>query len=171
MTSGEPMTGVLIGVAMVVALAVLWLVFEGLKSRQKKETLESQMNELRRDLQSVATAQAKSTGQMEAIATGVAQRLDSVTPALQEAVKNSAQITEGILGGAKSRGSLGEITLERLLEDSLPPRLYAIQYRFSSGEAVDAVIFLRDKKLMAIDSKFPLDAYRRIASEGDAESS
>ncbi|OLB26014.1 MAG: hypothetical protein AUH13_28820 [Acidobacteria bacterium 13_2_20CM_58_27] len=208
------MTGVLIGVAMVVALAVLWLVFEGLKSRQKKETLESQMNELRRDLQSVATAQAKSTGQMEAIATGVAQRLDSVTPALQEAVKNSAQITgqlasdaetrmaeelknardqisqiqrqlgevhqasaqlsqaaetiEGILGGAKSRGSLGEITLERLLEDSLPPRLYAIQYRFSSGEAVDAVIFLRDKKLMAIDSKFPLDAYRRIASEGDA---
>src|SRR5438876_9106772 len=59
MTSGEPMTGVLIGVAMVVALAVLWLVFEGLKSRQKKETLESQMNELRRDLQSVATAQAK----------------------------------------------------------------------------------------------------------------
>src|SRR5439155_1080640 len=136
MTSGEPMTGVLIGVAMVVALAVLWLVFEGLKSRQKKETLESQMNELRRDLQSVATAQ----------------------------LSQAAETIEGILGGAKSRGSLGEITLERLLENSLPPRLYAIQYRFSSGEAVDAVIFLRDKKLMAIDSKFPLDAYRRIAS-------
>lgn len=207
------MTGVLIGVAIVVALAVLWLVFESLGSRQKDETLESQMNELRHDLQNMATAQAKSTGQMEAIAKSVAQRLDSVTPALQEAVKNSAQITgqlasdaqarmaaelnntrdqisqiqrqlgevheasaqlshaaetiEGILGGAKSRGSLGEVTLERLLEDSLPPGLYAMQYRFSSGEAADAVIFLRDKKLMAIDSKFPLDAYRRISSEGD----
>jgi len=42
-----------------------------------------------------------------------------------------------------------------------------MQYRFSSGEAADAVIKLRDKKLMAIDSKFPLDAYRRIATEGD----
>jgi len=29
------------------------------------------------------------------------------------------------------------------------------------------VIKLRDKKLMAIDSKFPLDAYRRISTEGD----
>jgi DNA recombination protein RmuC len=207
------MTGVLIAVAIVVALAVLWLVFATFGSRQKNETLESQMNELRRDLQNMATAQAKSTGQMEAIAKSVAQRLDSVTPALQEAVKNSAEITgqlasdaqsrmaaelnnardqisqiqrqlgevheasaqlsqaaqtiEGILGGAKSRGSLGEITLERLLEDSLPQGLYATQYRFSSGEAADAVIFLRDKKLMAIDSKFPLDAYRRISSEGD----
>jgi DNA recombination protein RmuC len=82
-------------------------------------------------------------------------------------LSQAAQTIEGILGGAKSRGSLGEVTLERLLEDSLPPGLYAMQYRFSSGEAADAVIFLRDKKLMAIDSKFPLDAYRRIASEGD----
>jgi DNA recombination protein RmuC len=150
---------------------------------------------------------------MEAIAKGVAQRLDSVAPALQEAIKNSAQITgqltsdaqarmadelkntreqisqiqkqigevqqagkemsqtaqtlEGILGSAKSRGSLGEVTLEKLLEDSLPATQYERQYRFSSGEIADAVIRLRDKKLMAIDSKFPLDAYRRIAEEGD----
>src|SRR4029077_1888944 len=31
----------------------------------------------------------------------------------------------------------------------------------------DAVIKLRDKKLMAIDSKFPLDSYRRISTDGD----
>jgi DNA recombination protein RmuC len=150
---------------------------------------------------------------LETIAKGVAQRLDSVAPALQEAIKNSAQITgqmtsdaqtkmadelkntrdqisqiqrqlgevqqagkqmsetaqtlEAILGGAKSRGSLGEVTLERLLEDSLPSAQYSTQYRFSSGEAADAVIKLRDKKLMAIDSKFPLDAYRRISTDGD----
>jgi DNA recombination protein RmuC len=203
----------LIGVVIFVAVLVLWLILQSSQSRQKSEAIESQMNELRRDLQSVATAQAKSTGQLETIAKGVAQRLDSVTPALQDAIRNSAQITgqmtsdaqakmadelkntrnqiseiqkqlgavqlagqqmsqtaqtlEGILGGAKSRGSLGEVTLERLLEDSLPPTQYEMQYRFSSGEAADAVVKLRDKKLMAIDSKFPLDAYRRIAAEGD----
>src|SRR2546429_370168 len=131
MTSGEPMTGVLIGVAMVVALAVLWLVFEGLQSSQ-----------LRRQLDKHHQAGAE--------------------------LRQPAEPIEEILGGAKSRGPPGKTPLERLLEASFPPRLYAIQYRFSSGEAVDAVIFLRDKKLMAIDSKFPLDAYRRIASEGDA---
>jgi DNA recombination protein RmuC len=207
------MNFVLIGAVVVVAVLVLWLVLQSSQGRQKGAALESQMSDLRRDLQTIATAQGQSIGQMETIAKSVAQRLDSVTPALQDAIKNSAQITgqltsdaqtrmadelrntrdqisqiqkqlgavqlagqqmsqtaqtlEGILGGAKSRGSLGEVTLERLLEDSLPSAQYARQYRFSSGEAADAVIVLRDKKLMAIDSKFPLDAYRRITAEGD----
>jgi DNA recombination protein RmuC len=207
------MNAVLIGAVILVAVLVLWLVLQSSQGRQKGAALESQMNELRRDLQTIATSQASSTGQLEAIARNVAQRLDSVAPALQDAIKNSAQITgqmtsdaqtkmagelkntreqigeiqrqlgevqqagkqmsqtaqtlEGILGGAKSRGSLGEVTLERLLEDSLPRAQYAMQYRFSSGEAADAVIKLRDKKLMAIDSKFPLDAYRRISTEGE----
>src|SRR5713101_50024 len=207
------MNAVLISAVIVVALLVLWLVLQSSQSRQKSGAIESQMNELRRDLQTIATSQASSTGQLETIAKGVALRLDSVTPALQDAIKNSAQITgqmtsdaqskmadelkntreqivqiqrqlgevqqagkqmsltaqtlEGILGGAKSRGSLGEVTLERLLEDSLPRSQYAMQYRFSSGETADAVIMLRDSKLMAIDSKFPLDAYRRISTEGE----
>lgn len=79
----------------------------------------------------------------------------------------ATQSLENILGGTKTRGLLGEVTLQRLLEDSLPSTQFAMQYRFSSGEFADAVIFLRDKKLMAIDSKFPLDAFRRISSDGD----
>jgi DNA recombination protein RmuC len=207
------MNAFLIGGVILVAILVLWLALQSLQTRQKSGAFESQMNELRRDLQTIAMSQASSTGQLETIAKSVAQRLDSVTPALQDAIKNSAQITgqmtsdaqtkmadelkntrdqisqiqrqlgevqqagkqmaltaqtlEGILGGAKSRGSLGEVTLERLLEDSLPRAQYEMQFRFSSGEAADAVIRLRDKKLMAIDSKFPLDAYRRISAEGE----
>src|SRR5947208_9124188 len=207
------MNAFLIGGVILVAILVIWLAFETLQGRQKSGAIASQMTELRRDLQTIATSQAQSTGQLETIAKSVAQRLDSVAPALQDAVKNSAQITgqmtsdaqnkmadelkntrdqisqmelllgevqqagkqmsqtaqtlEGILGGAKSRGSLGEVTLERLLEDSLPSAQYVRQYKFSSGEAADTVIKLRDKKLMAIDSKFPLDAYRRIATEGE----
>src|SRR6266699_2707658 len=178
------MNAFLIGGVILVAILVIWMALQNLQGRQKSGAIESQMNELRRDLQTIATSQAQSTGQLEAIAKGVAQRLDSVTPALQDQISQiqrqlgevqqagkqmsqTAQTLEGILGGAKSRGSLGEVTLERLLEDSLPRSQYAMQYRFSSGETADAVIKLRDKKLMAIDSKFPLDAYRRIGIEGE----
>jgi DNA recombination protein RmuC len=202
------MNGVLIGVVIVVGALVLWLALQTSQERRKSGLLEAQMNELRRDLQTMAMAQAQSTGQMATIGQSVSQRLESVTKALQDGVSNSAQIAtqgqtaianelkntreqighiqkqlgefqelgrgissatkslEGILGGAKTRGLLGEVTLERLLEDSLPPSQYAMQYRFSSGEAADAVIFLRDKKLVAVDSKFPLDAFRRIEAEG-----
>ena len=203
------MNVVLIGVVIVVAGLVLWLVLQTSQEQKKSALLEGQMNELRRDLQTIGMAQAQSTGQMATIGQSVSQRLESVTKALQDGVSNSAQIAtqgqtaianelkntreqighiqkqlgefqelgrgissatkslEGILGGAKTRGLLGEVTLERLLEDSLPASQYATQYRFSSGEAADAVIFLRDKKLVAIDSKFPLDSFRRISAEGE----
>ena len=74
---------------------------------------------------------------------------------------------ESVLGGVKTRGILGEVTLDRLLEDSLPASQYGTQYRFSGGETADAVIFLRDRKLLAVDSKFPLEAFRRIEKDGD----
>ena len=202
------MNVVLIEVVIVVAGLVLWLVLQTSQEQKKRALLEGQLNELRRDLQTIGTAQAQSTGQIATIGQSVSQRLESVTKALQDGVSNSAQIAtqgqtaianelkntreqighiqkqlgefqelgrgissatkslEGILGGAKTRGLLGEVTLERLLEDSLPPSQYAMQYRFSSGECADAVIFLRDRKLVAVDSKFPLDAFRRIEAEG-----
>jgi len=81
----------LISIGILLAILFLLLILQSSQSRQKSEAIESQMNELRRDLQSVATAQAQSTGQLETIAKGVAQRLDSVTPALQDAIRNSAQ--------------------------------------------------------------------------------
>lgn len=81
-------------------------------------------------------------------------------------MSQTAQTLENILGGAKSRGSFGEITLERLLEDCLPKDRFKRQYYFSTGDAVDAVIFLRDR-LLPIDSKFPLDAFRRMDEGGE----
>ncbi|HEY2461350.1 MAG TPA: DNA recombination protein RmuC [Candidatus Acidoferrum sp.] len=203
------MNFVLIGIAVLLAALVVWLALQISGNQKKSGLLESQLGELRRDLQTIATSQAQAGGQIQSIGQNVSQRLESVTKALQDGVTNSAQIAthgqtaiatelkntreqigliqkqigevqeqsrglsqatqslENILGGAKTRGLLGEVTLERLLEDSLPPSQFRMQYRFSSGEAADAVIFLRDGKLMAIDSKFPLDAFRRISADGD----
>jgi len=203
------MTVVAITIAILVVALVVWQLLQSTLNQRKSAVMESQMSELRHDLQTIATAQAQSAGQIATIGQSVSQRLESVTKALQDGVSNSAQIAtqgqtaiatelrntreqmsqiqkqlgefqelsrnvssatkslEGILGGAKSRGLLGEITLERLLEDCLPPSQFASQYRFPSGDTADAVIFLRDKKIMSIDSKFPLDAFRRIASDGD----
>jgi DNA recombination protein RmuC len=204
------MNALLIGVSILVAALVLWLVFQSSREQQKNATLESQLSELRRELQSLATNQAQSAGKVDAIGHSVTQRLDSVSKALQDGVKDSANISaqsqtamrdeiknsremleriqkqlgevqlagrqmsqtaqtlETILGGAKSRGTLGEVTLERLLEDALPRESYKRQYRFASGEAADAVVFLRDK-MLPIDSKFPLDAFRRMSEPASAQ--
>jgi len=81
-------------------------------------------------------------------------------------LSDAAQQIESVLGGAKTRGTLGEIALERMLADALPPAAYETQFRFSTGEVVDAVVRLQDK-LLPIDSKFPLDDYRRLIEMGE----
>jgi DNA recombination protein RmuC len=83
------------------------------------------------------------------------------------AMHEAASRLENVLRSTKSRGSFGEATLELLLEDCLPHSQYSKQYRFRSGEAVDVVVHLLDKRLMAIDSKFPLEAFLRMDVEGD----
>jgi DNA recombination protein RmuC len=81
-------------------------------------------------------------------------------------LSEASETLERVLGAAQRRGSLGEIALERLLADALPQGSYETQYRFSTGEVVDAVVKFRDK-LLPVDSKFPLESYQRLASEGE----
>jgi DNA recombination protein RmuC len=81
-------------------------------------------------------------------------------------LSSAAKQIETVLGGAKTRGTLGEIALDRILADTLPRASYETQFRFSTGEIVDAIVKLNDK-ILPIDSKFPLDGYRRLLELGE----
>ncbi len=66
------------------------------------------------------------------------------------------------------RGSLGEIALEKILADQLPPDMYGIRQRLFNGEIPDAYIKSTSGYII-IDSKFPLDNYRRMRETRDAQ--
>ncbi len=87
---------------------------------------------------------------------------------LQEAQASLARSSEEILDFQKmlrapsARGGFGEVLLGALLADILPADKFALQYTFSSGERVDAVLKLSDGHLVAVDAKFPLAAYEPL---------
>lgn len=82
---------------------------------------------------------------------------------------NQMKTLEKILSNQKQRGILGEIQLENLLANVLPPELFQMQYSFANGEAVDAIVKVGDF-MIPIDAKFSLDNYNRmIESEDTAE--
>jgi DNA anti-recombination protein RmuC len=95
-------------------------------------------------------------------------KLSRVSEQIYEVGKNIATLQE-ILQPPKLRGGLGEQFLGELLSQILPPEFFTLQYQFGSGERVDAVVRL-GKQLVPIDSKFPLDNFRRIIeSKADEE--
>ncbi len=86
--------------------------------------------------------------------------LSKTSQQIHEVGKNIATLQE-ILRPPKLRGGLGEQFLGELLSQILPPEFFALQHTFLSGERVDAVVRIGGK-LVPIDSKFPLDNFKRV---------
>jgi DNA recombination protein RmuC len=86
--------------------------------------------------------------------------LSEASKQIFEVGKNIATLQE-ILQPPKLRGGLGEQFLGELLSQVLPPQFFTLQYMFVNGERVDAVVRVGEK-LVPIDSKFPLDNFKRI---------
>ncbi|MFA5334058.1 MAG: DNA recombination protein RmuC [Candidatus Omnitrophota bacterium] len=66
-----------------------------------------------------------------------------------------------LLRPPQMRGMTGEVLLEKILSDMLPQGNYQMKYSYRSGEQVDAIIKFKDF-ILPIDSKFPLDSFRRM---------
>lgn len=87
---------------------------------------------------------------------------------LAELSKSIADL-QHILTAPKLRGGFGEEQLENLLAMVFAREQYRTQYAFSSGDRADAVL-LFPQGMVAIDSKFSLENFRRIAAaEGEPE--
>ena len=82
---------------------------------------------------------------------------------------NQMKTLEKILGNQKQRGILGEIQLENLLANVLPPELFQMQYSFSNSEAVDAIIKVGEF-VIPIDAKFSLDNYNKMIESDETDS-
>jgi DNA recombination protein RmuC len=73
---------------------------------------------------------------------------------------------EKILSNQKQRGILGEIQLENLLSNVLPPELFSMQYSFNNREIVDAIVKVGNY-IIPIDAKFSLDNYNKMIESED----
>jgi len=92
-------------------------------------------------------------------------RLEETNRQICEIGKDISSLQE-LLRVPKLRGQIGETLLENLLSQVLPKDHYLVQYKFRTGDAVDAVIKLGDR-LVPIDAKFSLENFQRMLEVAD----
>jgi DNA recombination protein RmuC len=76
-----------------------------------------------------------------------------------------------LLGDKRSRGAFGEVQLEGLVRNILPPDAYLFQEKLSNGNRVDCLLILPPPTgKVPVDAKFPLENYHRMLDQTLAES-
>ncbi len=104
----------------------------------------------------------------------VMERLATIDEAQKkiDGLTSNVVTLQEILGDKRSRGAFGEVQLEALVRNLLPPTAYDFQVTLANGSRVDCLLRLPEPTgQVAVDSKFPLENFNRMFDRetGEAE--
>jgi DNA recombination protein RmuC len=158
-----------------------------LMMQRQIEALRTSVQEnLQRITENVNQQLGNMTAQLQSQGDAVGSRLDNAARVIGDVRENLGKLGEAtreikelgesvskledLLSAPKLRGILGESMLEDLLKQVLPSDGFEMQYRFRSGNMVDAVVKTSGGKMIPVDSKFPLENFRQmLAREVEAD--
>ena len=104
--------------------------------------------------------------------TDVVKRLALIDEAQKKITELSSNVVslQEVLSDKRSRGAFGEVQLSALIHNMLPEKHFSLQHTFSNTRRADAVLFLPEPTgTIAIDAKFPLESYQKIADPHSSE--
>ncbi|NNE81893.1 MAG: DNA recombination protein RmuC [Silicimonas sp.] len=122
---------------------------------QRLTEVSARMND---NLQGTSTRTARSLGELQ-------QRLETIDKAQANIEKLSGDVLtlQDILSNKQTRGAFGEIQLRDIVSKALPSDSYTWQATLSNGKRADCLVHLPNPPgPIAIDSKFPLEAYEQL---------
>ena len=130
--------------------------------QQLSQTVDGRLNEISGKVAERLDEGFKKTNETF---TSVMSRLAGIDEAQKkiEGLASNVVSLQEILGDKRSRGAFGEVQLEALVRNSMPPDAYAFQYTLKSGVRADCVLILPEPTgTVCVDSKFPLENYSRM---------
>jgi DNA recombination protein RmuC len=100
----------------------------------------------------------------------LAARLAVIDAANAKIGELTGQVTQlhNILANKTDRGAFGEVQLENLVRNVLPPNAYEFQVQLSNGRRADCLLKLPNPPGdIIIDAKFPLEAWHQMQNAKD----
>ena len=126
--------------------------------RQTSSQVEALKTRLGESLSESATKTAETLG-------GIGARLTVIDEAQKNISALSGQVVslQQVLSNKQARGAFGQVQMEEIVRDGLPPSLYDFQFTLSNRNRPDCIIRIPgNKALLVIDSKFPLEGFELL---------
>ena len=130
--------------------------------RNMEQRLEQVQRQMTESLHGSSVRTTRSLAELQ-------ERLATIDKAQTNIEKLSGDVLslQDILSNKQTRGAFGEIQLQDIVRKAMPPDSYAFQATLSNGKRADCVIHLpMPPGPIAIDSKFPLEAYEALVRAG-----
>ena len=143
-------------------------------SRESRGEIEAKLNNINKQINDYHNSSSISITQQfkesNKVIKDVTSELEKIKGTNEQVLSfaNQMKTLEKILGNQKQRGVLGEIQLENLLANVLPPELFKMQHSFSNKEIVDAIVRVGDF-IIPIDAKFSLDNYNKMIESNNKD--
>ncbi len=160
-------------IIIIIAVAFFFL-FRQLSEIKNKKTDEESLRVLTEWLKGMQISVERNTEstqkQLAESSRSLNERLDRAATVIAGVQKEVGQMSEigrsmkdlqEFLNSPKLRGNLGEQILKELLGQFLPKESFHLQYRFRTGDIVDAAI-QTDSGIIPIDAKFPLENFKAL---------
>ncbi len=128
-----------------------------------EERLDAVSQRLGEGLEKSATTTAKTIGELQT-------RLTVIDEAQKHISELSGQVIglQDILANKQARGAFGEIQLNAIVQNALPPSAYEFQAVLSNNKRADCLIKLPNPPgTIVIDAKFPLESYQALRNAPD----
>ncbi len=132
-------------------------------SKTLEDRLDKVSERMGASLEQTATKAAKTMTELQS-------RLAVIDEAQKNITELSGQVVglQDILANKQARGTFGEVQLNDLVRNALPPSAYEFQATLANGRRADCLIRLPNPPgPIVVDAKFPLESYRALRDAGD----
>jgi DNA recombination protein RmuC len=99
------------------------------------------------------------------------EKITSIEQAKKEITKLSENVIglENVLANKQARGAFGEIQLDKIMGEIFSNYQYTLQRKLSNDSRVDCALSMPNDLILSIDSKFPLESYKKIIEKGNED--
>lgn len=137
----------------------------GARQAELNKSIRDRLDGMTAHLGQSISAQTKSTHEN---LSKLQERLAVIDSAQNNIQSLAGQVVElqSILSNKQTRGAFGQGRMEAIIADALPPNAYAFQTTLSNNTRPDCIVYMpNDAPSLAIDAKFPLEAWNAMRNE------